>query len=105
MIDDRGVGALVDDARALALDFRRRIQGLPIAVPEFRLSNAATPLLFPDGSAHQVFDELCSRYDFVLTPNGGDLADRMLRVGHLGNHTLADNAALAEALCMVTHVD
>ena len=33
-----------------------------------------------------------------LNPNGGALADKVLRVGHLGNLTTDDNAMLAGLL-------
>jgi aspartate aminotransferase-like enzyme len=34
----------------------------------------------------------------VVTPSGGDLRDRMLRVGHIGNLSEEDYDALFEAL-------
>ncbi len=98
MIEEQGIDAVVADTHDVAVDFRERIGDLPVDVPRFRLSNAATPLLFPDGGAQRIFAGLREGYDLVLTPSGGDLADRMLRVGHLGHHTVADNAVLVEAL-------
>lgn len=102
MIEDQGVENAIAQTSRVAVDFRERIGGLPLSVPGYRLSNAVTPLLFPAGGAQKVFDDLRFHHDAVLTPSGGELADRMLRVGHLGSHSTADNISLVEALWETT---
>ena len=34
----------------------------------------------------------------TVTPSGGDLADKLLRVGHIGNLTFEDNDLLINAI-------
>ena len=46
----------------------------------------------------EVYEALVTKYDIVLTPSGGGLRDKQLRVGHLGNLTLEDLADLIEKL-------
>jgi len=99
--EEGGAEASVARTRALAEDFRARIRGFVekglIALPSYRLSNACTPLIFPDGGAKEAFNKLAQK-GLWLNPNGGELADSALRVGHLGNLTPDDNQMLAEAL-------
>jgi len=99
--EEGGAEASAARAKALAEDFRARIRGLAekglIALPSYRLSNACTPLVFPKGGAKEAYKKLAQR-GLWLNPNGGELADTVLRVGHLGNLTPADNQTLAEAL-------
>jgi aspartate aminotransferase-like enzyme len=97
-----GAGASVARTKALAEDFRARISGLidagRVALPSHPLSNACTPLVFKDGGAARVNEKLVSEYGIWLNPNGGALADTVLRVGHIGNLTIQDNVMLAEIL-------
>ena len=96
-----GADAAVLRTKALAEDFRARMgelrdKGL-VSFPVFPLSNACTPLVFPSGGAGMVYKKL-SHQGVWLNPNGGALADKVLRVGHLGNLTTDDNAMLAGLL-------
>lgn len=93
-----GIQAEVARTAALAQDFRARIADLPLDVPAFPLSNAVTPILVRDGSAKQVCARLEEEYGFVVNPCGGEMADTALRIGHMGNLTKEDNAALVAAL-------
>jgi len=96
-----GAEASVARTKALAEDFRARIEGLInkglIALPAHPLSNACTPLVFPKGNARDVYHKL-SHKGLWLNPNGGALADTVLRVGHLGNLSLDDNELLVKSL-------
>jgi len=71
-------------------------------LPEYPLSNACTPLLFPNGGAKAVYEKLSGEHGVWLNPNGGELADKLLRVGHLGDLTKEDNAMLANLLLRVS---
>ena len=97
-----GAEGAVARTKALAEDFRTRISTLVgegrIALPGHPLSNACTPIVFPDGGAGRVYQRLAREYGVWLNPNGGELADRVLRVGHLGDLTPEDNAMLAGLL-------
>lgn len=83
---------------AQAADFRRKVAGLPFEVCSKRLSNAVTPLHPLKGSAYDVFLKLKEEHGIWICPNGGELKDRVFRVGHLGALTAADNDALVAAL-------
>jgi aspartate aminotransferase-like enzyme len=84
---------------AIAADFRSRIQNYPFHIVSESLSNAVTPLS-PNNetvSAYQIFQILKDEYDIIVCPNGGAQADKIFRVGHMGNLTIEDNDALFAA--------
>ena len=56
-----------------------------------------TPLIF-EGNAYDIFLRLKDEYQLMLTPNGGELSGRVLRVGHLGNLKNEDYDAVVRAL-------
>jgi aspartate aminotransferase-like enzyme len=99
---DGGADSEAARIAALAGDFRARIERLlapeVVELPVYPLSNACTPLVFPNGGAKAVYEKLSRDYGVWLNPNGGALADTVLRVGHIGNLTADDNAYLAELL-------
>lgn len=82
----------------LAEDFRNRIVGLPLEIASPRMSNACTPLHPVHVSAYKIFEILKNEYNIWVCPNGGDLADRIFRVGHIGDLTAADNKILVDSL-------
>ena len=49
-------------------------------------------------SAYALFELLESDYGMWICPNGGDLKDKIFRVGHLGALTFEDNDRLVEAM-------
>ena len=83
---------------ALAADFRARISGLPLKQLPETPSNAVTALRVSNGSARAIFSMLKDEWNMWICPNGGELADHVFRVGHIGALTTDDNAALAAAL-------
>jgi aspartate aminotransferase-like enzyme len=96
-----GQAAAVLSVRALAERFReqlRRIDETRLSLPEHPLSAACTPLIFPQGGARAVFQRLSEEYDIWLNPNGGELADTLLRVGHLGALTADDGDLLIDLI-------
>ena len=98
---DGGVGAWIERTAKLAADFRNRIQGLPVHLPDFPLSNAMTPVMYDVADAIAVNARLADEFGFVVNPCGGDLAHSMSRVAHIGNLTIQDNERLASALATV----
>ena len=82
----------------LAADFRRKIEGLPLEIVSESLSNAVTPLHPLNVSAYDIFLRLKDEYGIWVCPNGGDMAERVFRVGHLGAITPDDNTTLVAAL-------
>ena len=70
--------------------FRKRALELGFSMPAFPQSNLLTSLYFQDVSAYDVFVYLKDNYQIYINPCGGELADRLFRVSHIGNTTLAD---------------
>ena len=77
----------------LAQTFRRLIN---CQIPAYPLCNALTPIYVPN--AKQVYQTLKEQYGFEVTPCGGANADTMLRIGHIGNVTVADTEKLARCI-------
>ena len=96
-IDKAGIETSVERSARLARYFREGAAERGIRIPDYPLSNAVTPILFESG-AYELFLKLKNSYGLVVTPSGGDLRDRMLRVGHIGNLSEEDYDALFEAL-------
>lgn len=83
---------------SLAKDFRERIKDFPFEFFSQSESNAVTPLYTKDISAKNIFTTLKDEYGIWICPNGGDLAETVFRVGHIGNLSIDDNTALIDAL-------
>ncbi len=96
-----GLDSRLTHVRRLAEDFRGRVGSMGLDLPATPLSCAITPVIFPDGNAQMVYERLKLDYDTVVTPCGGMLKDRVLRVAHIGNHTLEDHQELAEHIRII----
>lgn len=96
-----GADAWIAATRKVALDFRSRLAGLPVHIPTYPLSNALTPVVFDKADAREVNRRLVDEYGLVINPCGGDNASRMVRVAHIGNHPIADNEELVNALSVI----
>ncbi len=92
-----GVDAETAKIRALAEDFREKIKGLPFEICSESMSNAVTPIHPLNASAYDIFTTLKNEYNIWICPNGGELADKIFRVGHIGALTAEDNTALVNA--------
>lgn len=97
-----GVQTEVERVAALAADFRQKIKDLPFDIFPDSCSNAVTALIPRKGSAYDIFLTLKDQYGIWVCPNGGDLKDRVFRVGHIGHLTPEDNTTLVQALTQVT---
>ena len=94
-----GVEAEVAKVKALAEDFRGRTKDLPLEVVSECMSNAVTPLSPTNGMlAYDIFLKLKDEHGIWICPNGGDLKDKIFRVGHIGALSIADNDKLLAAL-------
>lgn len=93
-----GVEKETEAIAALAQDFRERIKELPLDIGSESLSNAVTPLLTRNCSAYDIFTILKDEYQIWVCPNGGEMKDRIFRVGHIGALTKEDNTLLINAL-------
>ncbi len=94
-------GDQVEIARAahLANYFRNKLieYQLPFEIVSESLSNAVTPLHPTTQSAYEIFLKLKDEYGIWICPNGGDMKDKIFRVGHLGCLTEADYDKLIAA--------
>lgn len=81
-----GVEAENQRIAELASYFREKIKGLPLRISSPSLSNAVTPLMVEEGgiSAYEMFEILERDYGIWICPSGGELKDKLFRVGHLG---------------------
>lgn len=93
-----GVESEIARTNALAEDFRSRISGLPFEIVSECMSNAVTPLHPLNASAYDVFTVLKDEYGIWVCPNGGEMAQKVFRVGHIGALTKDDNTTLIHAL-------
>ncbi|ABR30731.1 aspartate aminotransferase [Thermosipho melanesiensis] len=94
-INNVGVRPFIEKTKKLAHHFRENIDNLNVVVPDYSLSNALTPILVEN--AFEVFLKLKKKGIFV-TPSGGSLKNRLLRIGHIGNLTTEDNETLIRNL-------
>jgi len=82
----------------LAMDFRNKIKDLPFEMVTTSPSNAVTSIHPLKNNAHEIFTILKDEYNIWICPNGGDMKDKIFRVGHIGFLTIEDNDKLVEAL-------
>ena len=92
-----GVEGEIARTAALANYFREQIKGLPFEIVSESLSNAVTPLHPTTASAYDIFLKIKDEYDMWICPNGGDLKDKVFRVGHIGYLQKQDYDKLIDA--------
>lgn len=93
-----GVDIEIQRIGHLAQYFRKRITDLPFRIISHSLPNAVTPLNpRKDFCAYNIFSVLKDEYDIWVCPNGGELKDKVFRVGHIGALTEADYDTLISA--------
>lgn len=97
-IDRIGVEYENERIAKLAADFRERIKDLPFKMFSQTPSNAVTALETETASAKDIFTILKDEYHIWICPNGGELAEKVFRVGHIGDLTIEDNKKLEAAL-------
>ena len=94
-----GVASEVTRARKLAEYFRAKIKDMPLEIVSESLSNAVTPLHPTNGtSAYDIFLKLKDEYGIWICPNGGEMKDKIFRVGHMGCLSTSDYDILCSAL-------
>lgn len=97
-----GVLAEIGRSSELAAYFRSKIKDLPLEIVSESLSNAVTPLHPTNGmSAYDVFLKLKDDHGIWVCPNGGDMKDKIFRVGHMGCLSQKDYDKLLVALKVV----
>lgn len=96
--ENGGVEGEIARIAAIAEDFRKKIKDLPFEIVSESMSNAVTPLSPLNVSAYDIFMTLKDEYEIWICPNGGDMKDKIFRVGHIGALTTEDNDVLINAL-------
>ena len=82
----------------MARNFRNGIRDLPFDIVSESPSNAVTCLKPTHGGAREIVRILKDEYKIWVCPNGGELADTVFRIGHIGYVTNEDNQYLIDAL-------
>ncbi|MGN0414067.1 MAG: pyridoxal-phosphate-dependent aminotransferase family protein [Agathobacter sp.] len=94
-----GVEREIQRVENLARYFRERIINFPFTMPKTKLSNAVTPLLMKEGeSAYDLFQTLERDFGIWVCPSGGEMKEKLFRVGHIGNLHEKDIDYLLEAM-------
>ena len=78
--------------------FRKKTQEIGLKIPNYPLSNMLTPVCFDNIKAGDVIKILKDKYQIFVNPCGGKMADKLLRVSHIGNTTIADIDNLIEKM-------
>ena len=92
-----GVESEIKRIKGLAMYFREAIKSLPFEVISESPSNAVTCLHPITCSAKKIFDVLKDEYNIWVCPNGGEKADIVFRVGHIGYLNTSDYDKLIAA--------
>lgn len=97
-LEDKGIENIINETAELADYFRSRIREIGLDYPDYPLSNAVTPVIFPDENADVVYRQLIDEYGLTVNPSGGDNAKTMFRVSHVGKHSKEDIDNLIKAM-------
>lgn len=93
-----GVEGEIKRIKNLAEYFRENIKRLPLKNVSESNSNAVTALSPEKNNANEIFLKLKDEYGIWVCPNGGEMKDKVFRVGHIGYLTNHDYDILIEAL-------
>ena len=98
--EEGGIDAEVNRAADNAKYFRNLIKDLPFVIASNNLSNAVTPLSPIDNtkSAFKLFEILKDNYSIWVCPNGGEMKDKIFRVGHIGDIKKSDYDYLVSSI-------
>lgn len=93
-----GADAEIARVASQAEDFRVKIKELPFELVSESPANGVTPVHPLNANAYEIFLTLKDEYGIWVCPNGGDLKNMVLRVGHIGYLSHDDNTTLINAL-------
>ena len=92
-----GVEEEIKRVSTLANDFREKIKDLPLEIKCEHLGNSVTGVYCINSKADDIVNALKFDYDIWVNPNGGEVGEKMFRVGHIGDLTIEDNDKLIES--------
>lgn len=85
--------------KKLAHYFRKNIKELPFEFYVKNMPNGMTTLTPTDGKlASKIIEDFEEKYNIILTPSGGDLKEKLIRVSHMGDMNKKYLDVLIEAL-------
>ncbi len=95
-----GIENELQKARHKAEYFRASIRKLPLQIFADECSNSVTSLTITKSnkSAYKLFELLMNEYGIFVCPNGGNLKEKVFRVGHMGDLCENDYDKLVNAL-------
>lgn len=96
-IEEIGIMQMQNEIRNLALRFREQLKKRGFQVPDYPLSNALTPIVLTP-HAKKMYNLLKDEYDLIVTPSGGEMEEKLIRVGHLGCVKWEDYEILLSAM-------
>ena len=92
-----GADAEIARVKSQAMDFRQKISDLPFEMVSESPANGVTSIHPLNVSAYDVFNKLKDHYGIWICPNGGDMKEKVFRVGHIGCLSHDDNTVLVNA--------
>lgn len=92
-----GIVQMQKEIQQCALRFREQLLKKGFVIPQYPLSNALTPVLLAP-NARKMHDRLKEEYSLVVTPNGGEMEEKLIRIGHLGRLEWEDYEKLLFAM-------
>ena len=95
--EEGGAEVEIKKVKKLAEYFREKIKQFPFEFVSEAPSNAVTSLRPLKANAYEIFLELKDNYGIWICPNGGEMKERVFRVGHIGNLTTEDYDKLIDA--------
>lgn len=95
-----GAKTEIEKTAAKANYFRCRLENLPFSFFADKKSNAVTSLVINNAnrSAYRLFEILKDEFGIWICPNGGELKEKVFRVGHMGELSFADYDTLLYAM-------
>jgi len=96
-----GKNVLLNQIKEKALYFRKLALENGLKIPEsYTLSNMITPVVCENVKAGELVKHLRDKYELCVNPCGGDMADKMFRVSHIGNTTKEDFKDLVDKIAI-----
>ena len=89
-IEEQGVDNWIGKVKSRCDYFRSQIEGLPIHLPSYPLSNAISPIRFEKDIAMDFFAYLKDERHIMVNPVGGELGKRSIRIAHVGDLEFED---------------
>ncbi|HCB95259.1 MAG TPA: aspartate aminotransferase [Ruminococcus sp.] len=97
-IESIGLQNFLNSIAEKAHYFRSKLSDMPVEIPKFKKSNAVTTVIFEKPVARKLFTYLKDKYGIFIKPCGGENAEYMIRVAHIGNLSKNDFDMLIEKI-------